>query len=221
MNGPQNSSDIALINRYIVMIAQEHSLVLSRITVSSILSLAEHWSPTDLTEPRWKSLAITDLPQLVSDSIEHHPARLVRLRMSAHVSPLCEDSYAIWVQVAPDLMYPTTLNISKFYKYTLSCPSTTTSDPLRLSLRSFASAERGYPIFRDISYAGHIAIFDYERFRNRRVLALLDLDGITEAADATYGHVDLPDTGDDVHISAYSGALTYSTHDSIVVNYYR
>jgi hypothetical protein len=90
-----------------------------------------------------------------------------------------------------------------------------------MSLQSSVWASRSYPIFGDISYAGHVAIFDYDGHRNQRILALMDLGGLTKEADATYGNIDLQGSGDCMHISAYSGAVTYSTHDSIVVNYYR
>jgi hypothetical protein len=69
----------------------------------------------------------------------------------------------------------------------------------------------------DISYSGHTEIFDSVDWV-QRVLALSKLDGITNGS----GHViNLPDQGDPVHVSAYSGALTYAMHYSIVINYYQ
>jgi hypothetical protein len=204
--------DIALIDRYILVIADEPSFAAARFTVSSIHSLAEYWSPIDLME-QWKSVMLDDIPKLITEKFEHR-LRRDRLSMSAHASPFREGFYNLWISITEE-------NISAIRKYTLSCPPAASKEPLHLSLRSFTRANRRYPIYGDISYSGHTEIFDIDLDRAQRVLALPELPEITEAADVKPGTVDLPDVGDIVHTSAYSGALTYCTPHSVVVNYYQ
>jgi hypothetical protein len=222
MNFPQPFYDLALIHGYILVVSQEYWNVgdprASRITVSKIVSLADHWSPINAMD-QWKSVALKDIPVLVSSKIESRPY-YCQFQMSAHASPICEDIYAIWVGI-PIQDVPESAGLC-VYKYTLSCPTNTSLELPKLSLQSIVSAPRPYSIdLFDISYAGHLALFDPRGYRTQRVLALRELDGLTKEADATYGNFDLRESGERIHISAYSGAVTYCTQQFIVVNYYR
>jgi hypothetical protein len=214
-----------LVHGYILVVSREYPVdedpQPSRITVSSILSLADYWSPTNAMN-QWKSVALKDIPFLVSSEIDSSPdPGRSSLRISAHASPLCEDMYAIWV-------YTVTQRIAKgvtsstVYKYTLSCPSSTSLEPPKLSLQSTVLASRPYSILSHISYSGHVAT-SHNGYQVERVLALRDLGHYKREVDTMYGKVGLRGLRDHwhLHISAYSGAVTYCTEQFIIVSYYR
>ena len=165
---------------------------------------------------RWKSVRVLDILPLASESIEFPFPSRAGPCISAHESPLRQGLFVIWVYIllrSDSQRLPST-SITR--KYLLS-PNPTNNEPHQLKLQSSTFLQSAYSVIRHISYAGHIEFFDYSRNRTQRVLSLRELDRITDDSD---GVVDLPDTGDHVHVSAYSGALTYATHRSVVINYY-
>lgn len=215
----QDNYDAVLIPGYIIVIAEEPSMEASCIKVFSILSLEEYQSPPDPME-LWKSIIFKDVPEVVFDKIEHCSSYDVRFCMSSHASPLRNEFYNIWVSMgSPTDMFKD--GASAFCQYTLYCPLPASGEPAALSLRSLSFADKQYPTIRDISYAGHIEILDLHQ--GHRVLALAELQRITEleAGDATDDTVEIHGRGSHVHVSAYSGALTYCTPDSVIVNYYQ
>ena len=178
--------------------------------VWAIQSLAELWSTGDITH----YVRTRNVPCLVHATItlpaSHSPQFIC---LSAHDSPLRDDLSVIWVYVSSARQngsYPKSITC-KFFLY--QPPSTLP----QLRLRSSTCVEGEYPVYHDISYAGHTEISDAVNWV-QRILALPELPGITNDG----GHIiDLPDQGDPVHLSAYSGALTYATQSSIVINYYQ
>jgi len=185
-----------------------------RISVWSTQSLAEYWSPTGLME-HWKSVSLNDIPHFISQYIEwpaSYPVDPVHL--SVHESPFEEGLYTIWVYFRSE--FKTTDCTILVSKYRLSLGST--SDASRPScLQIFTTRVEGCANpTGDISYSGHTHIFDCVR-RVQRVWALPELHAATNDTNNT---VELRDVGDHVHVSTYSGALTYSTHKAIFVNYY-
>jgi hypothetical protein len=203
---------VALLSTHIIIIEPGASLGTCHMDVWAIQSLAEFWSPGDFTG-HYENYQTSDVPRLLQAAIQLPASHFPRFfRLSAHDSPLREDSSIIWVYISSqsrDLDCKSTI-----CKFSLFLPPSTSP---QLRLRSSTCVEGEYEVFRDISYSGHTEIFD-STDRVQRVLALPELGGITNGS----GHViDLPDQGDPVHVSAYTGALTYATHYSVVVNYYQ
>jgi hypothetical protein len=87
-----------------------------------------------------------------------------------------------------------------------------------------------------MTYAGQILVDDWS-IRRRLLLSLAEMqayqpelgeklagndNGGQDTSMSTYdiAKLAMDGSGDHVHVSAYSGALTYSTDEEIVVNYY-
>ena len=175
--------------------------------VWAIQSLAELWSTGDITD-FVQTRNISSLVEATIDLPASYSPRL--LRLSIHDSPLCDDMSVIWVYVSStrqDGSHPKSF-ICKVILYR----SPSASPHLRL--QSSTRVDGDYPVYRNISYSGHTEIFDSVN----RVQRVLHLPELTNGS----GHIiELPDQGDPVHVSAYSGALTYATHYSVVINYYQ
>jgi hypothetical protein len=181
--------------------------------VWTVESLTEFWCSVDFME-HCKAIPTWDIPPLLSDIIKlpsSHAPRLFRSKLSAYNSPLREDLFVIWAYIVSGEGSDRRSTICKF------CLFLPSAAPPQLHLRSSTCVEGKYLVFHDISYAGHTEVFDGIN-RIRRVLDLPELHRITNDRS---GRIDLPDVGDFVHVSAYSGALTYATHYSVVVNYYQ
>jgi hypothetical protein len=178
--------------------------------VWAVQSFAEFWSPGHFIH-QYRMVSTGHIPGLISATIQLpscHAPRFIRL--SAHSSPLREDLSVIWAYISSahqeGLDYHTTT-----CKFSLILPPAT---PPQLHLRSSTCVEGNLksPVYRDISYTGHTGIFDSAR-QVGRILAPVEPHGTTNGT--------LLGNGEPVHVSAYSGALTYATYDSIVVNYYQ
>ena len=178
--------------------------------VWAIQSLAGLWSTGDFTHD-YQLFPTTNIPCMALATIDLPASYSPRVfRLSVHDSPLRGDLSVIWLYVSSarqDGSNPKSL-ICKVFLY--RPPSTSP----QLQLRSSTCMDGECPVDRDISYAGHTEIFDSVD-RVQRVLALPQL------ANGSGHIIDLPDQGDPVHVSAYSGALTYATHYSVVINYYQ
>lgn len=195
------------------MLEPDHSSPAYYIRFLTMQSLDEYWSPADMGE--WKFISLKDIPHCVSEYIQWSSSYPARPVLSVHASPFQEGLYTIWVHFHFTGPAPSDMPVLTVYKYCLSL-SSATSD--LLCLRSFsAPVGRGYTDITHISYSGHTHIYDYVTGVHR-VFALPELDRIiTTGADDV---IELPDSADQVHISTYSGALTYSTHEFILVDYY-
>jgi hypothetical protein len=182
-------------------------------------SLDEYWSPTDLMEQP-KTVSLQDIPHCASEHIQWPSPYPAQPLLSVHASPFQEGLYTIWVHfhsVGPELSDMPVLTV---HKYRLSLSSGICASDL-LCVRSFSiPIGRGCTNIARISYSGHTQIYDCVA-RVQRVLALPELHGTTTSADDI---IELPESEPDspnpVHISAYSGALTYSGYKTTLVNYY-
>ncbi|RDB28118.1 hypothetical protein Hypma_001468 [Hypsizygus marmoreus] len=129
--------------------------------------------------------------------------------LSAHPSPLREDSSTLWVLTSSDQPK------SSFYKYRILHPKT---GPPSIELVATRDVNKAYPLSDEainVSYAGNVEIFRYSR-QQEYFFSL--------ASNGDHTNIDLPDRGTYIHMSPYSGALTYVTEDvwdeKIFVNYY-
>lgn len=161
---------------------------------------------------------MTDISHFISEYIQHPLLPHAVPFMSIHASPFQEGLYKIWVHQVEVEGLETNTRALTIGKYHLSLhPETCASKRLQF-IRSFrGTVGRGYQYITHITYSGHTEIFDPQA-RVRRVFSLPEL--IMTTGDADDNVVELPDSEDYVHTSAYSGALTYPTSRSIVVNYY-
>ena len=192
---------------------------------------------------RCRLVSTKDVQPLVSETIntlETHNLRPHRL--AVHECPVGDgDEYVIWVYCSPSSKEspPDGGTRSFVYKYRLRLPSGSGEhgDRPSMQLLLVTSAKREWVVHSNISYAGHTGLFDWEG-RHQRILALAELhltepaeDVVKEdhrgdddeAASMKIDHLErleLDGFGDCVDVSAYSGALTYSTKRDVVVKYY-
>lgn len=208
---------MSLICEHIIVIEPGPYFSSCQMSVSAIQSLANYWTPTIMMN-RCKSISLKDVAHSVSEHIRL-PALYVdpTFHLSVHESPFQEGSYTVWVYFHSDLATMGSPGFRVFsHKYRLSI-----GPKIGLScLRSFTPpglVGTGYVNFtRDTSYSGYTEIFDAVKLVQR----VLALPGPLEVTNDTVGVVELPGAGDYVHLSAYSGALTYSTRGAVFINYY-
>jgi len=167
---------------------------------------------------QWKYVSILDILPLAFDNIECPPSPYDEIRLSAHKSPVHEGLYVIWVCISSTSPSDSIQSTTTTLKYTLLLLPNNPGAPYHLHLRSSISVDPRHLVAHDISYAGHTELFYY--FGNRTLLRVLSLPELHAITDDSDGMVDLPGSGGFIHLSAYSGALTYITDDSVVVNYY-
>lgn len=165
----------------------------------------------------WKFIPLGNIPHFASEHIQCPCLYPTLPLMSVHASPLQEGLYTIWVHFHSSGPQVSDMPVLTVKKYLLSLNSATCpSEMLLLCMRSSSvPIGRGYVDIRTITYAGHACIRDFGA-QVQRILSVPELNMIDDDADV----IELPGSGNDVHISAYSGALTYSMDESIVVNYY-
>lgn len=160
-------------------------------------SFQPHWYRTDPVQLS-HSVSIEDIPHLGSHTIDLHvPEGFSKIILSVHESPLREGSYIVWVWT----LHP---RDSTLWKFSLSLPST--SEQSLLVQRS-TSVIKDIGVDHMISYAGHSILWT----------RVIDCRG-------KFGNeveLELPDCGNYVHLSAYSGAVTYSTKNSVVIQYHK
>lgn len=158
-------------------------------------SFKDHWSSADA---QCRALAIRDISHLACHTIDICvPMGLTEIVLSALESPLLDDLYTVW-------LYMSHHQGSTISKCTLALPPTRKPS---LRLQHSTSALNNVGIDRKISYAGHSLVWNH----------ILSCGG--ELGDKV--EVKLQGCGDYIHLSAYSGGLTYSTRDSIIIKYYK
>jgi len=177
-------------------------------------------------------------PQIVplfSEIISPIPEVNPSLRLSVHASPLQDGLFIIWVVVDDS----TTVAIQKY-----NLTSLASRGSLRLSLkRKETCTSRGgrFHVSKDssISYAGHACV-PSDGSRLRDMWPLMDYISYTNDAEmrlvrdkrrennlqpapqpvALSWHGSVPVPKSHVHLSAYSGALTFCKGGQIVISYY-
>jgi hypothetical protein len=205
------------------MASVDTDLGIIRIDVFTEQSLEEFWSPIGPEAAR-NIVVPGDISRICSETIElPTPYRGELPRLSAHRSPLHEGIYRIWMSTSPynnGLPPPATV-IARFHLSLPSSPRSLSANPTsspRLQLQTFWRARCHYLIDLDISYSGHTV----GHFSGHRVYLALSpfFSRLSEQQDSSDWVVDLPHAMYPVHVSDYSGALTYATSHSILVNYY-
>jgi hypothetical protein len=210
--------DVALISGHIIFASLDTALCTMRVDVWAERSLAEFWCPCGLAAT-WDPIPIGNIPKLYSEIIELSSFRRARnLCLSAHCSPLHEGTYKFWIRVS---FHFTRRNNGPAYAYTpgkfrlsMPFPSLSLSSSLYLLLQRPASHR--YSIYHDVSYSGHTYVCVANVVGPRvQVLRSPESWSDWESHSTT-----LLDKDGRLHMSEYSGALTYTTGDSVFVNYY-
>ncbi|RDB30392.1 hypothetical protein Hypma_006994 [Hypsizygus marmoreus] len=126
----------------------------------------------------------------------------VVFRLAAHLSPLRSGHSVVWVLAYS--LNPTFTLIRKYYISHIALDPLTMRCTNSCSLKGVVNGIPGH--FLRISYAGYA-----------------DTSGLYSLAnpETKKMYVPLDDRGEYVDLSAYSGALTYATNESLVVNYYK
>jgi hypothetical protein len=231
-------SDVMMIGGYLVLASADAALGIIHIDVFSEQSLAELWSPGGLVAT-WNPVPPGDIPKVCSETIElsSSSARLLTdLRLSAHRSPLHEATYRIWMYALSFGLHPGPVWTTIVAKFHLSLPpppnlSASPNSSPHLHVQSIWRGGSNYRIDYNVSYSGHIAGQDQDHrdHLDNRVLMLSEVSR-GELADSGYWNddngnwdddrTDLPCKKASVHVSEYSGALTYPSDDKIVIKYY-
>ncbi|KAJ7473186.1 hypothetical protein B0H11DRAFT_2037543 [Mycena galericulata] len=162
------------------------------------------------------SVPIAHIPALVTQRIElpnsvHSRSSPPSCRVSVRADPLRESTYRVWVYLLHQDDRTESLRVT-MRCYRLSCgPGTQVVWRESISANSPAGAKIPYNGTSGITYSGHaLALDDEER---QRIMALPSVWGEQD--------VDLVDCGDYIDVSAYSGAVTYATFNSIVILYFK
>ncbi|KAJ7452650.1 hypothetical protein FB451DRAFT_1282771 [Mycena latifolia] len=124
-------------------------------------------------------------------------------QMWVHASPIRNGEYRIWLYNSYYLV--NTQPYGSFWSYRLSIAP---GRPPQWHERPMAPS-RGDAYYVAMTYSGHVLLFT-----NSRSL-------IIRIAAPESGEVDLAGHGQHVQVSPYSGAITYSTHNSIVIRYFK
>ncbi|GLB33263.1 hypothetical protein LshimejAT787_0101560 [Lyophyllum shimeji] len=152
---------------------------------------------------------ISTFPPIHSETMDVSNFPGLSFRMSCHPSPLHTDSSRLWVLISttsvPSNGSPRTL----LRKYHVTHPRSRA-----ISIRSVAQWEHAdsFPIpteSSEISYGGWVETY----YGGQHFYSLA-------SDEPCIKNLDLPNRGDFTHLSPYSLALTYSTYDSVVINYY-
>ncbi|RDB16104.1 hypothetical protein Hypma_003400 [Hypsizygus marmoreus] len=142
---------------------------------------------------------------LIASSIElTRPSYIPRFRLAAHASPLRSDHSIIWI-----LASSSSPKFTLIRKYHVSHAAI---EPLTIRCTKtwdLENVEKGVPdVSTRISYAGYANVSSPTKTYSLSDPALDEVE------------VPLPNQGDYVHMSAYSGALTYAVDNNVIVNYY-
>ncbi|KAJ6616039.1 hypothetical protein B0H10DRAFT_2038547 [Mycena sp. CBHHK59/15] len=162
-----------------------------KICVSGVEALAMYWPGTT------DAVSIHDIPTIVSERIPN-VSRPIDLQIAALESPLQRSTYRIW-------LYLFGVGHAVLRSYRMSSRVGT----FEWHLRSHIARKLDMDYYRAIAYSGHS-----QKFNGRECI-------IPPRWPSTSVILDLADEGDFVDVAAYSGALTYATHHSLVVLYYR
>ncbi|RDB16186.1 hypothetical protein Hypma_003320 [Hypsizygus marmoreus] len=189
--------DVDLVSGNLIMVSPDirspHTILDIRLWRISSLIYSDDNASIDATGP------------LIASSIKlSKPSRNPSFRLAAHSSPLSSDHSIIWLLVSSSSPKFTLIR-----KYDVSHAGV---EPLTMRCTktwNLENVEKGVPDGSSrISYAGYANISWAVKVYS---LSNPKLDEV---------EIPLPDRGDYVHMSAYSGALTYATNNDVIVNYY-
>ncbi|KAF7342914.1 hypothetical protein MSAN_02007900 [Mycena sanguinolenta] len=195
----QHSVSVALVSRYIIVKTAERLKFdgKSQIQLISYDTLHGYWTPMLETGAivEFSPLLLEDVPTL--SALDTTDVDQYFDDMDVYESPVQEGEYRVWIYGDAALV-----------SYRLSIP--TNGEP-RWCQRS-PSVDTGHNLWFSTTYSGHTLI-DRER------LTVFSATSVTESTE-----MELPELETwDLHLAAYSGALTYLDHtnSSVVIEYYR
>ncbi|RDB16095.1 hypothetical protein Hypma_003393 [Hypsizygus marmoreus] len=150
---------------------------------------------------------IDSIAPLATEPIELNvPNASVTFRLSAHLSPLRTNQSTLWVLVSS--LSPLLALVRKYHVSHYAGQ--------RPTIRCVKAWERTDAVIyvpcdtSRISYAGYAETF----WARKNYIYSLGRPNVESTVVRLLGR------GDHMHMSAYSGALTYATHESVVVNFY-
>ncbi|GLB43709.1 hypothetical protein LshimejAT787_1402210 [Lyophyllum shimeji] len=164
------------------------------------LSYLKVWRMRDLLERGSECAPIDSVEPIVTTALPDHGDPHASAHLASNLSPLREDTSTIWAFIST----AAPVDGVTVHKYRVSHPH---SKPLSITPMS-SPVRRGQP---QISHEVHDVSFP--GFMNVRTHVM--------SPELGFKPVELPDSGDHVHMSAYSGALTYATWQKVVINYYK
>jgi hypothetical protein len=168
-------------------------------------SLEAYWTPTALMG-QCEPIPVTDIAAVISESMGSPSTS--RPTIYAHTSPFQKNSYTIWIRTRIENVQ------SMIHKFMLRLPPASLTYLPHLSLQW--SLRWDHRTFNAIPYAGQ-ALYGGDI----SVLALSKLDIMSVRETIWWRRLGIPKERHTVHISNYSGAITYSMGDSITINYYK
>lgn len=202
-----------LVPGYMIVTETSPASTIQEISVSSIAALVQHWKPVPLGERIDTDAAvipIMTIPKVVSDTVKVGLGAYTNFALAALESPLERGTYRVW-------LYVPHLSVTLPYRaravlcsYWLVLPS------------AGVSAHGTQATWRRRSHMPSSPILDYPMVLTYSGHTYTGL-GIMQPGKAAVIAADLGDHGHWVHITPYSGALTYSTLTSqeIRVSYFQ
>ncbi|KAJ7249419.1 hypothetical protein C8J57DRAFT_1723982 [Mycena rebaudengoi] len=171
------------------------------ICVSTIDSLEQYWAGPHGAGTE-TPVNVQEIPILISEPIA--PVRYQHLSdrvLATHESPVHRGAYRIWLYYTSDSKHAILLS----YRLVVKEDRT-----LEFCQRSCRNTDRQLGWCFNITYSGH------SLFSNG-----LNLRIIPPQPQAEHLMVETADAGDYMDVAAYSGALTYATHESVVISYFK
>lgn len=159
-------------------------------------------------------ISLDDLPPLLSLVNTIYPPYSPHLRVSAHACPLHDGNvYIIWACTSPD---PSLHAATVIHRYRLFLNPANPRIVVDTTGISFDQVHRAL-LTSGISYSGHSLVRAAPPNTQRRIVYWGER---TSKKDDPRNFVDIPHSFNNVHVSAYTGALTYSAGDDAVIDYF-
>ncbi|KAJ7229531.1 hypothetical protein B0H12DRAFT_225177 [Mycena haematopus] len=167
-------------------------------------TVGTYWTPIIHMDGAMESTPVLahDIPKLSTLEDIHNEQSFNN--MYVHESPIREGDYRVWIY---GTIFAT--KAGGLLSYRVSIPNNTNHQWCQRT----PSMESGSLFRYSISYHGHYVL--YRRAQGYVISAAASL------ASPRPARVDMPSCGDHIDVGPYSGAVTYSTHSSIVIQYYK
>ncbi|KAJ6476878.1 hypothetical protein C8R45DRAFT_366579 [Mycena sanguinolenta] len=197
------ASNVAIIPGHVLLSDQEHQLHL----ISNNTICTYGTSTVGIGGPPKFSFVLTaDIPRL--STFEDVDAEQDFCEIYVHPSPIRDCDYLVWIRgtssVAPERY--------ALLSYRLSVPTNDEPQWCRATRSVMAPSESSMRRKSSVTYHGHCL------YNNREVYTVLS------AASAETVRLEPPSppiAGKNIDLAPYSGALTYSTNSSVVIQYYK